>query len=358
MSEYEEIETCVECSAKTMKNISEIFYYAQMAVIYPTHQLYISEDRELSRKCKKALVRIFKLCDFDNDGLLNNTELNQFQLLIFGVPLTAIAISELKEILQASMRGGVINDGITLSGFIYLHKLFIHRGRHETLWKALRRFGYDNELELAADFIQPALKVPKGSSTELTDEGIRFITSLFEKYDEDKDGCLSPSELHNLFSVCSPLKWNKEVTSAVETNAKGWITYDGYLAYWIMMTFLNVSLTMELLAYLGFNMHHESQLDAIKVTRKRRIDIAEKSTARTVFQCHVIGRKGAGKTVFMQSFAGRNVQDVAAIEQSRKTISSYVLNQVKIKGRTMYLLVNFSFFLFEDGFILNFIVIA
>lgn len=61
MNEYDEIETCVECSAKTMKNISEIFYYAQKAVIYPTHQLYISEDRELTRKCKKALIRIFKV---------------------------------------------------------------------------------------------------------------------------------------------------------------------------------------------------------------------------------------------------------------------------------------------------------
>lgn len=61
MNEFEEIETCVECSAKTMQNISEIFYYAQKAVIYPIHQLYISEDRELTRKCKKALVRIFKV---------------------------------------------------------------------------------------------------------------------------------------------------------------------------------------------------------------------------------------------------------------------------------------------------------
>ncbi|KAM3727100.1 Mitochondrial Rho GTPase [Dirofilaria immitis] len=42
-----------------------------------------------------------------------------------------------------------------LSGFIYLHQLFIHRGRHETTWRVLRRFGYDNELELAADYIQP-----------------------------------------------------------------------------------------------------------------------------------------------------------------------------------------------------------
>lgn len=50
---------------------------------------------------------------------------------------------------------------------------------------------------------------------------------------QDKDGCLSPVELQNLFSVCSPQVWSKEANSAVETNHKGWITYNGYVAYWM-----------------------------------------------------------------------------------------------------------------------------
>ena len=32
MNDYEEIETCVECSARNLKNISELFYFAQKAV--------------------------------------------------------------------------------------------------------------------------------------------------------------------------------------------------------------------------------------------------------------------------------------------------------------------------------------
>lgn len=39
-----------------------------------------------------------------------------------------------------------------------------------------------------------SLKVPKGCSTELTDEGLRFITALFEKYDE-----VSITPIHILF---------------------------------------------------------------------------------------------------------------------------------------------------------------
>lgn len=36
---------------------------------------------------------ILKLCDNDNDGLLNDEELNHFQMFVFGVPLNATAIA-------------------------------------------------------------------------------------------------------------------------------------------------------------------------------------------------------------------------------------------------------------------------
>uniref|UniRef100_A0A914RV14 EF-hand domain-containing protein n=1 Tax=Parascaris equorum TaxID=6256 RepID=A0A914RV14_PAREQ len=182
------------------------------------------------------------------------------------------------------------------------------------------------------------LKVPKGCSTELTDEGLRFITALFDKYDEDRDGCLSPSELQNLFSVCSTNPWSKEASCSVEVNTKGWLTFNGYMSYWILTTFMNVSLTMELLAYLGFNMRHHSQLDAIRVTRDRRMDLLEKRTTRNVFQCHVIGPRSAGKTAFIQSFLGRSLADVLSI--SKKHLSPYVINSVTVKGEVKYLLLH------------------
>lgn len=70
---------------------------------------------------------------------------------------------------------------------------------------------------------------------------------------------------------------------------------------------MNLPQTFEHLAYLGFNVAHRSQLDAVVVTRDRRIDILEKSTERNVFQCHVIGPKNAGKTVFCRSFLGESL---------------------------------------------------
>lgn len=41
------------------------------------------------------------------------------------------------------------------TGFLFLNTLFIQRGRHETTWTILRRFGYSDSLELTPDYLCP-----------------------------------------------------------------------------------------------------------------------------------------------------------------------------------------------------------
>lgn len=53
MEDYPEVESCVECSAKTLHNISEMFYYAQKAVLHPTAPLYIMEEQDVSNTSHK-----------------------------------------------------------------------------------------------------------------------------------------------------------------------------------------------------------------------------------------------------------------------------------------------------------------
>ena len=48
MNEYEEIETCVECSARNLKNISEMFYFAQKAVLHPSAPLWNYHQKDVS----------------------------------------------------------------------------------------------------------------------------------------------------------------------------------------------------------------------------------------------------------------------------------------------------------------------
>ena len=66
---FQEVETCIECSAKKLLNVHELFFFAQKAVLYPTHHIYDVTQQKLKNEAVLALRRIFKLCDQDKDGI-------------------------------------------------------------------------------------------------------------------------------------------------------------------------------------------------------------------------------------------------------------------------------------------------
>uniref|UniRef100_A0A8C1XUU1 Ras homolog family member T1 n=1 Tax=Cyprinus carpio TaxID=7962 RepID=A0A8C1XUU1_CYPCA len=309
MNKYTEIETCVECSAKNLKNISELFYYAQKAVLHPTGPLYCPEKKEMRSACVRALTRIFKVSDLDNDGILNDHELTFFQRTCFNTPLAPQALEDVKNVVRKNLTDGVRDNGLTLKGFLFLHTLFIQRGRHETTWAVLRRFGYDDDLELHQDYLFPLLKIPPDCTTELNHNAYLFLQSVFDKHDKDRDYALSPEELMDLFDVFPYVPWGLDVNSTVCTNDQGWITYQGYLSQWTLTTYLDVQRCLEYLGYLGYSIiaEQESQASAIAVTRDKKHDLQKKQTQRNVFRCHVFGITGSGKTGFLQGFLGRNL---------------------------------------------------
>lgn len=51
--------------------------------------------------------------------------------------------------------GMVHDEGLTEAGFLYLHTIFIQRGRLETTWTVLREFGYGEDLKLTESFLSP-----------------------------------------------------------------------------------------------------------------------------------------------------------------------------------------------------------
>uniref|UniRef100_A0A671LI21 Mitochondrial Rho GTPase n=1 Tax=Sinocyclocheilus anshuiensis TaxID=1608454 RepID=A0A671LI21_9TELE len=304
MNQFSEIETCVECSAKNLKNISELFYYAQKAVLHPTAPLYDPEDKQLKLQCVRALSRIFSISDQDNDHILSDAELNCFQKLCFGNPLAPQALEDVKTVVWKNTSDGVQDNGLTLNGFLFLNTLFIQRGRHETTWTILRKFGYDDTLDLTDDYLYPPLRVSVGCTTELNHLGHQFLQKLFDKYDEDKDSALSPAELKNLFSVLPYMPWGPEVYSNVSLSDDNYISQHGYFCQWMLSAYLDVHRCLEHLGYLGYPilMERESQTSAITVTREKALDLEKRQTQRTVFLCKVIGPRGTGKTDFLQAF--------------------------------------------------------
>jgi Ras family protein T1 len=155
MDEFKEVETCVECSAKTLTNTNEVFYFAQKAVLHPTAPLYDSREHLMKPACIEALKRIFKLCDVNRDGALDDEELNEFQRKCFKAPLQHRELEGVKDIIRESESKGVDSRGLTEAGFIYLHRLFIERSRAETTWAVLRKFGYGDDLTLTGEFLYP-----------------------------------------------------------------------------------------------------------------------------------------------------------------------------------------------------------
>ena len=198
----------------------------------------------LKPACEAALRRIFKLCDVDKNGILDAAELNEFQRKCFDSSLQTQELEGIQEMVRQHGDGGVATvdvepldrskssppstsssfssfssrastsesstnqssqrstqtggsktpsqsqiTGLTELGFLYLHTIFIQRGRLETTWTVLRKFGYAEDLRLTEEFLAPKFDVPHGCSVELSQQGYEFLTSLFVGYDKVSTTC-------------------------------------------------------------------------------------------------------------------------------------------------------------------------
>ncbi|KAI4349984.1 hypothetical protein L6164_010517 [Bauhinia variegata] len=331
MQQFREIETCIECSAIRHIQVPEVFYYSQKAVLHPTAPLFDQESQTLKPRCVRALKRIFILCDHDKDGALSDAELNDFQVKCFNAPLQPSEIVGVKKVVQEKLPEGVNERGLTLTGFLFLHALFIEKGRLETTWTVLRKFGYNDDIKLAEDLIPPLKRAPD-QSVELTSEALEFLKGIFDAYDSDGDGVLRPRELEELFSTAPESPWNEApYEDAAEKNTFGEISLDAFLSQWALMTLLNPAYSVENLIYIGYAGDPSS---AIHVTRRRRLDRKKQQSERNVLQCFVFGPRNAGKSALLNSFIGRPYSDA----YNPTTEDRYAVNVVDVSmGNKKYL---------------------
>ncbi|CAN0914275.1 Mitochondrial Rho GTPase 1 [Linum grandiflorum] len=339
MQQFREIETCIECSAvKHIQQIPEVFYYAQKAVLHPTGPLFDQESQTLKPRCVRALKRIFILCDNDRDGALSDAELNDFQVKCFNAPLQPSEIVGVKRVVEEKLPGGGATDrgvndrGLTLTGFLFLHALFIEKGRLETTWTVLRKFGYNNDIKLDDDLI-PSFKRAPDQSAELTNEAIDFLRGIYELFDSDYDDNLRPAELDDIFSTAPENPWDEAPykDSVQKTDMNG-LSVSAFLSEWALMTLLDPSRAVENLIYIGYQGDPSA---AVRLTRKRRLDRKKQLSERNVFQCFVFGPKKAGKTALLNSFIGSSYTDGYASTTEEKL----AVNAVNLTGGTKKTLV-------------------
>eukprot|EP00189_Rhodosorus_marinus_P009002 CAMPEP_0184755032 /NCGR_PEP_ID=MMETSP0315-20130426/44942_1 /TAXON_ID=101924 /ORGANISM="Rhodosorus marinus, Strain UTEX LB 2760" /LENGTH=627 /DNA_ID=CAMNT_0027234493 /DNA_START=12 /DNA_END=1895 /DNA_ORIENTATION=+ len=304
MEEFREVEACIQCSAKVEFNIYEVLYFAQRAVIHPTTPLFDVSSHSLRPAAKAALSRVFRLCDKDKNGELNDKELNDFQYTCFNVHLNAEELAGVKNVVRANCPGGLTANGhLSLAGFIFLHRLFIEKGRIETTWIVLRTFGYSDDLRLSDTYANINLSKADDQSVELSEKGKEFLLTSFETADADKDGLLSPDELRDLFSTCPEYPWDPSLVRwTVQSATAGYLTKEAFLDRWNLFLFDDFRTALLTIVYMGYS---GEPATAVRITRRRRRDRRSKVVTREVFYCYVIGSSKSGKTELIRGLTGQ-----------------------------------------------------
>lgn len=346
LKEFKEVEACVRCSAKENYNVNQAFYLCQRAVTHPIAPLYDYKESSLKKQAIQALKRVFYLCDADQDGYLNDSELLQLQEKCFHKTMDINEMHMIKSTLETSLPGSAGSNGLSEEGFLALNKLYVETGRHETIWGILRAFHYTDSLSIDDKALHPEMDVSLNSSVELSPKGYQFLVDLFLLFDKDNDGGLNEEEITKLFYPTPgiPHSWQEcQFPRSVVCNEQGDVTLQGWLAQWSMTTFLDYRTTLEYLGYFGYGDRvertdkrsgEEPTTTALRVTRQRKTRkrdgrVYRASVAdRTVFNCFILGARGCGKTSLLESFLGRTYSSV----YSPTIQPNIAVNNVELKG--------------------------
>ena len=187
----------IEISVKENKNILEMLYLAQSSFIFPLGPLIHLAERTLTVKYKKALTRIFRILDTDNDGKLSDEELRSLQHRVFGSSLSAEDLKSLKDIVKEQAPAHYNSKFVSLEGFYAINKYLLELMKIKNSWLILKHFGYDKKIDLPAELFVHQLVMGPFASVELKEEAWKFIRRIFNKFAEH--GSLSREKLEKIF---------------------------------------------------------------------------------------------------------------------------------------------------------------
>eukprot|EP01147_Barroeca_monosierra_P010750 gene10750-2838_t len=330
MTFYDRVEMCIECSAKTMENIAEVFHVTNKAVIYPIAPLYDARHHRLQPAAIAALTRVFKLCDEDKDDLLCDEELQAFQKSLFNAPLSREELHSVKSVVSNATRDGVSDNSITLTGFLYIQKLFIERGRIEATWTVLWAFGYNDNLRLDTDVLVPGLKLEVDCIVEISPVGFDFLARLFHQHDFNRQGTLSQEQLNQMFSICPSIPWEDEI---YPSSAEYTWSLDQFLSLWVYLCWSRPDEFMRMLVYLGFvhtTLTGDKRVDvsaAISLSSTRHEERLLGTSTRKTYIAFIFGKQQAGKTTFLKALSRTGSQYVLGYQLRNRTgVGVHTLN--------------------------------
>eukprot|EP00958_Prasinococcus_capsulatus_P016545 scaffold1832_cov362-Prasinococcus_capsulatus_cf.AAC.6 len=310
MEEFANLETCLECSAKAHVQVNDVFIHAIKAVLDPITPL-VDSNNSLRPRCIRALQRVFMLCDLNGDGALDDSEINVFQLRVYGVPLSEQELINLKKMVKDTVPEGVNEKGLAPAGFRLLHLLFVRRQRPEFTWAALRTFGYKTDLTLRETYTAVSMKNTAKNVIELKLGALEWLESKFNQLDTKKAGTLSSLQTDMLFCTAPQSMWKKVYDDSflqVEHSVNGEITLEGFLTKWQFEANHDVQRANAYLLYLvgmvcyslvemGYTDGYES---AFKASKRRRSQ-ARRSSRAGYCECFVFGPDGGSRKILLSA---------------------------------------------------------
>ena len=316
----------MECSAKGYLGLSDIIHCAQNAVLYPIAPLHDSCTKMLRPEFEKALLRIFRIMDADNDGYMNDEELTNFQMKVFNQNLKKNYITAFKELLVLECDDYDTHEaekGITFEAFKTFQKILIKKLKMEVCWTILRYFGYDNDLRLLRnlwdnDSISQDV-IERARAFELKKECLTFLATLFKSHTSSRSRKIDISAIDKIFATTElgQCPWDTLKETVYESrggnfgaepgaepadraydNQSG-ISLENWVGMWIKYFQKDVKAAFRDLVYVGFC----GQLkDAIHPVIARPRDITGVPASRKVFNCLLVGGQGSGKSAFLDAF--------------------------------------------------------
>nr|CAI39255.1 eng_C97 [Paramecium tetraurelia] len=190
VKDFSQVEMGIECSSIKLQGVQDVINCAQRTYLYPLAPLYNLVNKSLTEGFKKALTRIFRICDRDGDGKWSDFELERFQKKVFKKHLDSSDIAGIKDLIEEELKDDSNKKSfITLQGFMVLQKRGIELMKIQISWTILRYFNYKDDLTLEESLFQEEylnnyntrLKFDQnaGQTVELSDFALQKLKSIF-----------------------------------------------------------------------------------------------------------------------------------------------------------------------------------
>jgi mitochondrial Rho GTPase 1 len=354
-------------SCKNYSNISPLFSEMLNSLVNPSHLFYYQKNEEIIFKenFEKGLKRIFRIFDKDRKGVLSRNEFNKIHQSIFDIKLESdhfLAIKECIKIVNSFQQGQSSNnnpslcssgttyqqstsknilgneDEITADGFITLNKLTVQVGESQTTWSTLRKFGYNDNLELDNWYFK-AKKLQKIDTNEyileLSDQAKNLLTGLFLQFKCKSESIIGldhkNSEKYNT-NFITLKEWN-EIFSTMESNPDFTfenilnknlkleknsfynsesikdkdksLSLDDWVFIWNCYTRLNYEEAFKTFLYLGFDIEFDQFIKKIRKSDVNYFNSIESSHS-TIHICY-IAQEQDNSDNFFKKFSDNNV---------------------------------------------------